>query len=129
VSTSDHSGSAPSRLRALKEDGATQEPAIEPWMREVRRLCSALGAASTANWGGPISLLNTGVLRSGSARLVWRASCPSAAVEAETANGAMVALTRQLTRQLDERIKGQKAELQQLQNARRGGLKILGEGE
>ena len=118
-----------SRLRSVKDDGTKREPAIEPWMREVRRLCSSLGAVSTSNWGGPISLVNTGVLRGDSARLVWRASCPLVAVDADTAKGAMVTLIRQLTHQLDERIKAQKAELQQLQNAQRGGLKVLGEGE
>src|SRR5205085_1904967 len=77
----------------------------EQWMREVRRLCSALGAASTESWGGPVSLLQTGAMQGGNARLIWRATCPVATTDADTADGAMSGLVEELTQQLDKRIK------------------------
>lgn len=103
---------------------------VEQWMREVRRLDQAL----SMSWGRqelPSKVeLSHQALQSpggGKMRIVWRASCAAATVEAEQAAGAMDALIAALTTKLDQKIEEQKRSLEQLQGVRRKGLKVVQE--
>jgi hypothetical protein len=119
----------PSRLRAVKDDGATPGPAIEPWMLEVRRLCAALSPPAEGRMATDVTLAHLPVQPPGKpVRLVWRAACHLGSAETDAASSSMLALLHKLNGKLDERIKAQADDLQKLREARHRSLRVV-EGE
>ena len=106
----------------------------DAWVGEVRRLCLALADDyRRPQEKDSLVTLEQGCLNPnepaaipGAVRKIgWRASCSHARMESRTILGAMDGLLANLKKQINDRIAKKRAELDELEKANRGQLKVV----